>query len=1285
MITIFLVPQTHKFSNPIYFIVVGIVILFSNGCSPSKPFYHKSVSKWEKADVPRENQIQQSVYLIGDTGLPNLDGEDPVFNLLSNHLYYNSDTIVNTPSASNIPEGITFNRINEDSAVVLKSREKDAVIFLGDNLYENGLPDTTAGDRELMESRLTFQLDILKPFKGRVYYVPGNHDWNKSQAGGLEAVIRQGQFMANYMDREILFPKSGCPGPVEVTLGKDLTVIFVDSEWWLTHHERPEGPENNCYVDDEFDFLVQLEDAIERNKDRNILVAMHHPLFSNGNHGGHYSFADNLFPLRLINSNNRLYLPLPVIGSLYPLLRKLGVSRQDIPNSKYQELKDGILDILEERKNIVFASGHDHNLQLKSHKDNHFVVSGSGSKVNYVAKANKATYVHRAKGFAKLNYYENGEVWIEYWIVDEASSHGHLSFRKPLYANKPKKNVKMGGDLIDFRDSTRIVKAGAQYKAGWFKQLWLGQHYRKEWRAPVKVPYLDIKSEAGGLTPLKKGGGKQTVSLRLLGDDSVQYTLRSVNKNPGAVIPSPFKNTFAQDLVQDQISSSHPYGAFAIPKLANAVGIYHTDPKLFYVPFTPLLGSYIDDFGGMLALMEVRPDEDLSHLKRFGKSSNVVSTRTLYKHLLEDNDNEVDQKMFLRARLFDMLIGDWDRHQDQWRWAEFEKEDKGSEFKPVPRDRDQVFTKFDGIIPWLMSRKWAVRELSHFDYKFDDIIGLNMSAVHLDKRLLNDLEYRDWKTVAEDIRSKLTDQIIEESVRQMPAEIFAISGGEIIAKLKSRRDQLVEAANSYYKVLAEVVDVVGTRKHEYFQIQFQDNGLLNVKVYKIKKEGKVKHLLYNRDFSEVATKEVNIYTLSGQDSVLIVGRQKNGIKLRVIGGEDENVIVDKSNSNKIFVYDNVVADNLIEPGVNTKVITSKNSYINRYNPVGFQYNYFGPRLYFEYNIDDGFFVGGGFNVKRHGFRKEPYAAEHTVLANYAFGTGSYNASYTGNFHQLLGRRWDLEVNAGTFGPKFIFNYFGQGNGTERGTEGINFYRVRSSSIQIEPTINFRPGQSFKMGFGPFFNYFKIADKTDSFIDSERFEEREDVDVPTYFVGLKLFATLDRVNYSLYPTKGIRWKNEVKFFNEFSNGSDSFVGLNTDLSFYLTPNLPFYLTLAMRFGASTNIGDYKFYQSNFLGGNQNLRGYRNFRFAGESSAYQNTELRMGLSKFSNYLFTGAFGLFGFVDTGRVWGGSVENRSDKWHVSYGPGIWVNFYKIIVLSSGYGISDEKDLFYFRFGMFF
>ncbi|MEZ4883566.1 MAG: hypothetical protein R3E32_02425 [Chitinophagales bacterium] len=453
-------------------------------------------------------------------------------------------------------------------------------------------------------------------------------------------------------------------------------------------------------------------------------------------------------------------------------------------------------------------------------------------------------------------------------------------------------------------DST-IVVGSTKYKRSKFGCLFFGKHYRKEWATPIKVPCLDITTAKGGLTPIKKGGGMQTKSLRFISKDSVEYTFRSIDKDIGGALKPVFQGTFVENFLQDGISSAHPYGFLVVPYLAEAVGIFHTTPTIYYLPATDYLGEYRESFGDMLGMLEVRPDDDLSAFSRFGYSKNVVSTDKLFEKLHENQEDKVDAWMYARARLLDMLIGDWDRHQDQWRWAEFEK-DSYAIYRPVPRDRDQAFVQFEGLLPWLTTRKWAMRKMKHFGGKVNDVKGMTMQAKDLDQSFLNEFSMDDWKLISDSVKQELTDSIIELAVRQLPEQIFNISGKEIIEKLKSRRNGLVDYAVKFYQILAKKAVLVGSNEQEWFEVERLDDKQTSLKMYAVDENGKKGRILYERIFYSVETDEIHLYGLGGNDCFEVSGEVSKGINLFLSGGSGldsfENNSIVRKGGNKLVVY-----------------------------------------------------------------------------------------------------------------------------------------------------------------------------------------------------------------------------------------------------------------------------------------------------------------------------------------------------------------------------------------------
>src|SRR5436190_4460248 len=231
----------------------------------------------------------------------------------------------------------------------------------------------------------------------------------------------------------------------------------------------------------------------------------------------------------------------------------------------------------------------------------------------------------------------------------------------------------------------KIVAAGPEYKRPVSYQRWWGHNRRREWITPVRAPVLWLDSIYGGLKPYRTGGGNETKSLRLRSSNGNEYALRSINKSRTDVIAKEFKGTFVEEIIKDGISMSYPYGAFAVPYMQQQAGIYHTTPILVYLPNQSALDTFSKRFENDLYLLEQKPEGDWSHADNLGNFKTFSSTDEVVKAVLESNHARADQFAFAKARLFDMLIADWDRHEDNWEWGKRE-EKNGITYIPVPKD-----------------------------------------------------------------------------------------------------------------------------------------------------------------------------------------------------------------------------------------------------------------------------------------------------------------------------------------------------------------------------------------------------------------------------------------------------------------------------------------------------------------------------------------------------------------------------------------------------------------------
>jgi len=387
-----------------------LLLIFLTGCSSTGLYITDEAGGWEDNQPPRSEDLLYRIFAIGDAGSPASEKKEPTLRLLQSKL--------------------------EDAD------ENSALVTVGDNLYPDGMPEPDSPGRAEAERRITEQLEITRGFRGRVILTPGNHDWG---AGGVEGLRRQERFVENFLNRGNTFlPDNGFPGPHDVKLldsdnhpqlQKDIHLIVMDTQWWFESDDKPFGDTGKYELSNENDFLNELENVLKKRQNDHLIVLGHHPLFSNGNHGGRFPLKTHLLP--------------PVGGSFYVIYRKIFGLEQDIASSRYSKLKNELLKRFRNHNNLIYAAGHEHNLQyIRKEQDTtrqNYIISGAGSKRDYTAPGKEAYFASDRKGFAVISYYSDGSSWVEFWSPEKEGEEGKLLFRTQLggpYLHTPAQNGK---------------------------------------------------------------------------------------------------------------------------------------------------------------------------------------------------------------------------------------------------------------------------------------------------------------------------------------------------------------------------------------------------------------------------------------------------------------------------------------------------------------------------------------------------------------------------------------------------------------------------------------------------------------------------------------------------------------------------------------------------------------------------------------------------------------------------------------------------------------------------
>lgn len=343
----------------------------------------------QPAPVPAlaPEDVAISLYLIGDAGRPDPAGE-PVLDALRDDLSSRSTQRV--------------------------------VVYLGDNVYPSGLPAPGQPGRRAAELSLTAQVEAITATGSRGYFVPGNHDWAKHGVDGWEAIRRQEAFIDSVSGGKVsLEPGGGCPGPAVVDIGTRLRLVLLDTQWWLHPGPKPRHPTSSCPTDAQSEIVDSIRAALSGASGRMVVVVHHHPLASGGIHGGYFGWRDHLFPLRAFRPS--LWIPLPLLGSLYPTARLRGISIQDLGSRGYQRLIAAFRRGFAAAPPALSAAGHEHNLQvIEGGPARLQLVSGTGiyGHTGRVVPIRGTLFSRDASGFARLDIPRHGPGRLAVMVVD---------------------------------------------------------------------------------------------------------------------------------------------------------------------------------------------------------------------------------------------------------------------------------------------------------------------------------------------------------------------------------------------------------------------------------------------------------------------------------------------------------------------------------------------------------------------------------------------------------------------------------------------------------------------------------------------------------------------------------------------------------------------------------------------------------------------------------------------------------------------------------------------------
>ncbi|MGB5981948.1 MAG: metallophosphoesterase [Nonlabens sp.] len=1113
-----------------------------------------------------------------------------------------------------------------------KAREQDYTLILGDNIEAKKVfaRDNDSTDFKILKN----QLDLIKNIPGGKYVIPGDHDWNDEGLSGLKKIEELVE--DRWDDKEAFQPENACPIE-DISISESMHLFIVDSEWYIRDWNSNPLYNDECEIRSRKQFLYVLGDEMRKQRHKTVILAMHHPVYTNGLYGGRVS-SYNLYKPTIENAY------LPFLGSAWSFIRSQGgVSRQDRYNPMMNELMEEIKVMSLGIDRFFVLSGHERSLQYIEDGNVRQLISGSIHETQAAALGKRGLFASGQHGFAELRVFKDQSSTVHLYEIENGNVekvYENIAFAKAENFNidsLPPVTGKFKKSSIYSPQETDVDEDHEKF---------YGKHYRNLYGLKVKAPMVMLDTLYGGLKVERPGGGNQTQGLRLVDSLDREFNMRALEKDALQFLKSTgydkldaekyFTKTFPQELVRDFYTAAHPYGAFAIPKLADAIDVKHTHPKLFYVPKQSTLGNFNKTHGDRLYMIVEKPDDSFDSPHMFGNNEDVESTTDLFEKIRKDEENVVDESSYIRARIFDMLIGDWDRHEDQWRWAQIpdpNDEDKHT-FIAIPRDRDQVFSRFDGkLFEFLRKYMSSVRQFGVYGPDIEHIKEFSQSAVHLDRAILQKTSLEDWRREAKYIQNRITPEIVKQAFNDMPDEVKDDTWKETQNDLLARKENLESIAERFYEQFLYFQTLKGTDKDDHFVITRLAGGITQVKAYRII-DGEKGTLLFNRTFDLETTRDLWIYGLDDGDIFEVTGNAEGAyIPIAISGGQGDDVYK-VENGKKIKIYDYESEDNELEN--NGAFVVFRDDYdINQYDPEKEPKRQAKITFKNNYNPDLGYVPTLGYVKEVVDFEANPYSRKYGMNVEYHSLTQAAVFKPTAGLSNVIGH-WNLEFDGLITTNNYTENFFGYGNDTDFNPDtDYDQNRVllqrRSAIVSLDKKGNY--GSHFNVGVG----YQNIG--------VENFDNDQ-------FGLLKLNYKYKSIDSEQFTTHGLEFNLSTSFTDNLSN-DQAFFSVDPKVTLWNAIDRNRRLILKTSIAAQSRIGDQPlFYQAATLGAANGLRGYRMNRFNGDVAARASADILYEINPIKTRLLPLQVTAYSGFDTGKVWW--ENSTTDRFYTSYGGGL-------------------------------
>jgi len=806
-----------------------------------------------------------------------------------------------------------------------------------------------------------------------------------------------------------------------------------------------------------------------------------------------------------------------------------------------------------------------------------------------------------------------------------------LAFVSPgagAQVERPVPSLAAPGDTVS-------VVPGAEYATGgplgWLDRWLFGARYRKIWTTPVRAPVLSLAAFGGGLSPITADSEFGTTRLYLRSAERGDYVFRVSNPHVSPLLPAGLRSGAVTGPLQDLVSALHPGAALVVAPLSRAVGIREPEPTLGIMAYRDVPEADRKSFGGQLGVLEPQVT---------GSEAGVQLSSVALLARLDSGTAPVDARAYLAERIFDVYVGHVHLVPGAQRWMLSGSPER---WVPLPSDHDLAFARFDGLLATLAQP--TVPFFTVFGRKYQAGLGETEYQLTLDRRFLDGLDRLVWDSVSMMMQARLTDSVIEASVRALPPAWDSADGGRLVRALKARRDHLPEAARTLYRELAREPDLYVAAGTERVLVERTVPGELAITIPPS----------LRRSFATAETREVRLYLSASHPVIVIRGSAYGGPPLRIIAGPGGATIIDSGTAvaRTLYVNDSAGRVSLDNASAGERASVSRAPFaLPAYVATGSaslvkpaEGVRWGPVVWFGLFGDLGVLVGGG--VERIGF-ENGYTPERTtqrLRAGWATKPDDYAVEYLADFRFQRGAA-RLHVDLKRTGIALL-KFYGLGNETPRDSTD-SYYFSRQIEYLAAPTMVWRLSSTDTLAAGPIFKYVRTDTTVASYINSAR-----PFGYPTFEeVGVQVAWAHDTRDSPLAPERGWLLAVRGKYFGPWLDAKSAFGGVGGAVSTYWTADAQERLTIAVRAGGEKVWGQYPVFEAAYIGGANTVGGLRPQRYAGDASLFGNLEARWKLAPLP-FVLRWDFGVSAIADVGRVY--TTGDASRAWHSAFGGGIW------------------------------